>query len=83
MPLLRPEDKQQLKQVGSLSAAGLELAISIMIGTFGGRWLDGQLDTAPYLMLIGLVLGAVAGFRSLFLTARKAMDSQKNKRRDG
>jgi len=34
-------------------------------------------------MLVGLLLGAIAGFRSLFLTARKAMDSEKNKRQDG
>jgi F0F1-type ATP synthase assembly protein I len=83
MPLFRPEDRKQLKQIGFLSAAGLELAISVVIGTFGGRWLDEKLGTAPYLMLVGLLLGAVAGFRSLFLTARKAMDREKSERRDG
>jgi F0F1-type ATP synthase assembly protein I len=83
MPLLRPEDRQQLKQVGHLSAAGLELAISIVIGTFAGKWLDGKLDTAPYLMLVGLVLGAIAGFRALFRTARNAMDSRDKERKDG
>ena len=83
MALLRPEDKQLLKQVGMLSQAGIELAVSIVIGMLGGKWLDGKLDTDPYLMLTGLVLGAVAGFRSLFAAARKAMNSRDNKRRDG
>jgi F0F1-type ATP synthase assembly protein I len=83
MPLLRPEDRQQLKQVGFLSAAGLELAISIVLGAFAGRWLDDKLDSSPYLMLLGLLLGAAAGFRSLFRTARKAMNGDKKKAKDG
>jgi len=74
MPLIGPEAKKQLKQVGRLSAAGIELSISTMIGVFGGRWLDGKLETSPLFMLVGLVLGVVAGFRSIYLAARKAQE---------
>ena len=73
MPLIGPEVRTQLKQVGRLSAAGIEVAISTVIGLLGGRWLDEKLGTAPYLTVIGLLLGTVAGFRSVYIVARNSM----------
>jgi ATP synthase protein I len=73
MPLVGPEVSKQLKQVGRLSAAGIEIAISTVIGLLGGSWLDGKLKTAPYLAVLGLLIGTVAGFRSVYMAARKAM----------
>ncbi len=70
MPLIGPEGREQLKVAGRVGAIGLELAIAIVIGYFGGRWLDGKLGTSPWLMWIGLGLGLVAGFRSLYRLAR-------------
>ena len=40
------------------------------VGTFlvlgaVGWWLDGKLGTAPWLMLVGIALGAVGGFYSM------------------
>jgi len=55
-----------------LASVGIELALSIVIGLLGGQWLDGKLGTKPWLMIVGLVLGSFAGFRSLIRTARKA-----------
>ena len=37
------DQREQLKQVLSLSTIGLELGLSIAVGYFGGRWLDGKL----------------------------------------
>jgi F0F1-type ATP synthase assembly protein I len=62
---------KQLKAFARVSALGIELVVSTVIGLLGGRWLDAKLSTDPYLMLLGLILGVVAGFRSLYLTARK------------
>ena len=74
MSLIGPEGRKQLQLAARFASAGLELAIAIVVGYFGGRLLDGWLGTAPYLAYVGLVLGIVAGFRNLFLLAR---DSQK------
>ena len=78
MPLFRPEDRKLFKQIGYLSTAGLELSVSIAVGAGGGALLDSWLGTEPYLMLVGLVLGAIAGFRTLYRTAQKAIKEGKN-----
>jgi len=47
---------------------GLELAGGVLLGFFGGYWLDRRLDTLPWLTLAGAVAGLAAGF---FLVARE------------
>ena len=72
MSLIGPEGRKQLQVAARFGSAGLELALAIVVGYFGGRFLDGRLGTAPYLAYSGLTLGIVAGFRNLFQVARKA-----------
>jgi len=47
------------------SSVGLELGISVILGLLFGRWLDGQLGTEPWMMLLFLVFGLIAGFRGV------------------
>jgi ATP synthase protein I len=69
---LGPQGGRLLKATARLASVGIELSISTVIGLLGGRWLDGKLGTEPWLMIVGLVLGVTAGFRSLIRTAQKA-----------
>ena len=48
------------------SGLGLQLAASVGLFMAGGRWLDGKLDTGPWLTLVGAFVGAAAGFYSLY-----------------
>ena len=57
-----------------LASVGIELAVSTVVGMAFGGFLDRKLGTDPYLMIAGLLLGVVAGFRSLVATARKSFD---------
>jgi F0F1-type ATP synthase assembly protein I len=70
--LLNREQREQLKQVGSLSTIGLEIALSIAFGYFAGRWLDDKLGTEPWLEWIGLGFGLAAGALSLYRVVRRA-----------
>ena len=70
---LGPRGGRRLNALTFLSV-GIELALSTVIGLLGGRWIDGKLGTSPWLMLLGLVLGVTAGFRSLIRTARRARE---------
>jgi ATP synthase protein I len=55
-----------VRQLGVLSGVGLTLVISTVLGLWGGYALDRWLGTAPWLMLVGLLLGIASGFVNLF-----------------
>ena len=69
--MLGRDGGKQLKQAVRLGSVGIELAVSTVVGWLVGHWLDGKLSTEPWLGIGFLLLGVIAGFRSLFLTARK------------
>ena len=68
--LLGPRGGRQLTALARLASVGIEFSISTIVGLLGGRWLDEKAGTAPWLMLVGLVIGVVAGMRSLIRAAR-------------
>jgi ATP synthase protein I len=72
MSLIGPEGRKQLQLAARFASAGLELAVAIVVGYLGGNWLDEELGTKPVLQFVGLLLGIVAGFRTLFNLARQA-----------
>jgi F0F1-type ATP synthase assembly protein I len=64
--------KQDWKGVGRYGTVGLELVLSIMVGLFGGQYLDRHFHTAPWLTLIGTGYGIAAGIRGLYRAAQRA-----------
>ena len=62
-------DRRWIRQLGSLSGVGLTLVISTVLGFGGGLVLDRWLGSAPWLMLVGLLLGIASGFVNLFRAA--------------
>jgi len=62
---------------GIYGALGFQLVASILVGVFGGQWLDKKLNTQPWLMMLGLFLGVGAGFYNLFRVV--LWKNQKNK----
>jgi ATP synthase protein I len=69
--VLGPDSRKQLKAFARVGAIGIELALSVVVGLLGGIWLDKHFSTQPFLTLAGLILGVIAGFRSLYQTVRK------------
>jgi ATP synthase protein I len=53
------------------SAVGLELGLSVIIGALFGRWLDGEIGTDPWMMILFLILGFVAGIRGVLREVNK------------
>jgi ATP synthase protein I len=53
------------------ASLGLEMGAAVAIGLAIGWWLDSRLGTAPWLMLVFLLLGIAAGFKGVYTTARK------------
>lgn len=56
----------------SASSVGLELGLSVVIGLLFGYWLDQQLGTQPWMMLLFLAYGLAAGFRGVLRAVRRA-----------
>lgn|SRR5512135_708725 len=48
---------------------GLQLALSVVVFFFLGRWLDSSFNTTPWLTVVGVVIGMVGGFIKFFTTA--------------
>jgi ATP synthase protein I len=66
------QDPSAWKALGQLSTVGLTLVVATVIGLAGGYYLDRWLGTSPWLTLVGLLSGIVAGFVNLFRTVKRA-----------
>jgi F0F1-type ATP synthase assembly protein I len=76
------------KDIGSYSTVGLDLALSILVGLFAGRWLDQKLGTHQWLTLVGVGFGIAAGARTVWRALQRAnrealeQEEQDRKERD-
>ena len=60
------EPRTSANEAGAVLGVGLQFAGAIVLFLFVGRWLDERLGTEPWLLLLGVAVGAVAGFTSLY-----------------
>ncbi len=56
-----------------LAGVGLEFVVAILAFGFIGRWIDGKIGTAPWLMVGGFCLGFVAGMMILIRAAKQIL----------
>ena len=66
------QEKKQYKALMSLTSMGFATVISTLLGFWFGLYLDGVFGTTPWLMLLFLILGVVAGFRNIYMTIKKS-----------
>ena len=64
-------DGKKLYQGLSASSVGLEMGLSVLIGVLAGLWLDDRFGTTPWLMLLFIGFGLVAGFRGVLRAVAK------------
>jgi len=60
------------KALGEVSSIGVTLVVTTVIGLVAGYYADRWLGTKPWLMLLGLGMGIVAGFVNLFRSVNRA-----------
>jgi len=60
------------------SDIGLRFALAIVIGGFLGYLLDKKLHISPAGLMVGVMLGAAAGFVNLYHTVMKIESEQKS-----
>ena len=67
------ETKRAAIQMAYASSIGISMVIAIFGSLFLGVWLDRKLGTDPYLTLLLLLLGIVAGFRNMVLLIKRSL----------
>lgn len=79
------EDRGKLiKTLGFLSSVGMSMVAATFIGLAMGYYLDRWLGTSPWLTLVFLLFGIIAGFRNIYiLTDRELKRQQEENQKDG
>src|SRR5262245_57202016 len=60
-----------MRQLGALSTVGLSFVLAIVLGAAAGYYLDKWLGTGPWLFLLFMVFGLVAGILNVYRTANR------------
>ena len=72
--------KKQLRRARlwlDVSIVGIQFPVAIGIGYFFGRWLDGVLNTKPWMTIVFALFGIAAGFVNLFRITAQAERAEK------
>jgi len=62
-----------------LTGVGFFIGGSILLGVLAGLWLDGKLNTAPILVLVGLFLGIVVAIYGVYRMLLPLMGNKQSK----
>jgi ATP synthase protein I len=49
-----------------MAGAGLQFAAALIVGLYGGQWLDRRFGTAPVFLYCGVAAGAIGGMTALY-----------------
>lgn len=60
-----------MQQGARYSAIGFEIAICLVLGYFGGRWLDGQWQTQPWATITLGVAGLIAAIKVIVRVVKR------------
>ncbi len=72
--------KKQLRRARlwlDVSIVGIQFPVAIGLGYFFGRWLDGLLNTKPWMTITFALFGIAAGFVNLFRITAQAERAEK------
>ncbi|MFQ5862567.1 MAG: AtpZ/AtpI family protein [Candidatus Brocadiales bacterium] len=73
-----PENgKDSVRLLSRTAGLGFFMAGSIVGGYLVGSYLDSYLGTSPYLLLVFLLLGIVAGFLEFYKTVKNLVSEKK------
>ena len=74
---------EPLKRAGQLSSLGIAMVLSIVIGVIIGIYLDKLLGTKPWMFLLFMIFGIIAGFRIVFKEVARLGEEDSDERPGG
>lgn len=73
--------QEALRGLSMLGQLSLLLLIPILVGVFGGIWIDEKLAWFPICTILGSIVGIAAAFRNLYVwSVRQIARNQKSER---
>lgn len=73
---MKEQRRQLIKSMGFLSGLGISMVAATLIGLAMGHYLDLWFGSTPWLTLIFLGLGIVAGFRNVYILTDRELKRQ-------
>jgi ATP synthase protein I len=64
----RQAPNSALQALAVTTTIGVELSIAVVLGYYGGKYLDGRLGTEPWFLLAGVLLGLAVGVMGVYKT---------------
>ncbi len=71
-----PQGRKKWENLLGLLGLGWYIAFCILLGVFGGLWLDSKFNSKPVLTLVGLVLGIIMAFFGTYRMVRNSIDNK-------
>lgn len=69
---MKEDTKKLFRELGYYSSLSFSIALAVLIGLGIGYWLDTRFNTSPWLTLIFLGFGVIAGFRNIYLAVKRS-----------
>lgn len=63
--------RDALKVLAYASSMGIAMVLATVLGLAGGYYFDKYFGTHPWGFFIGLLMGIVAGFRNIYIIAKR------------
>lgn len=71
----RKYDKSVYQSLALITQFGINMLVPVFLCSFVGIWLDEKFDTSFWMILLFFV-GALAGFRNIYIMAKRIYDSK-------
>lgn len=65
------EDKGFFKRLAIISTMGVSMVLATFIGLYIGIYLDSKFSTTPWLTIIFLIFGIIAGYRNIYILMKR------------
>lgn len=64
----RQPPNSALQALAVTTTIGMEMAITVLLGYYGGKYLDGRFATGPWFLLAGVLVGLAVGVVGVYKT---------------